>query len=112
VVSELAANATTHSRLPGRDFRLALHTRDNTLRNEVTDTRGDALPSADRPPSTPTPDAASLWAGYATPCVGSNARAMHSPLIVLQRSQSSPRAGAILVPVIAASRCAAGWHQT
>jgi anti-sigma regulatory factor (Ser/Thr protein kinase) len=54
VVGELAANAATHGRLPGRDFRLALHTRDNTLRIEVTDTRGDALPR--RRPHTPDAD--------------------------------------------------------
>ncbi|MFD9323258.1 ATP-binding protein [Streptomyces sp. NPDC060053] len=52
LVAELAANAATHGRLPGRDFRLALLARNETLRIEVTDTRGDDLPHR-RPP---TPD--------------------------------------------------------
>ncbi|WP_405880320.1 ATP-binding protein [Streptomyces sp. NBC_01384] len=51
VVAELAANAATHGRLPGRDFRLALHATTDVLRIEVTDTRGDDLPSR-QPPST------------------------------------------------------------
>ncbi|MFD9117771.1 ATP-binding protein [Streptomyces bottropensis] len=49
LVAELATNAATHGRLPGRDFRLVLQTRDNTLRIEVTDTPGDDLPCR-RPP--------------------------------------------------------------
>jgi hypothetical protein len=40
---------TTHGRLPGRDFRLALLDRDGTLRIEVMDTRGDDLPLHHRP---------------------------------------------------------------
>ena len=44
VVAELAANAATHGRLPGRDFRLALLARSEFLRIEVADTRGDDLP--------------------------------------------------------------------
>ncbi|MGX1560582.1 ATP-binding protein [Streptomyces sp. NPDC055506] len=55
LVAELAANAATHGRLPGRDFRLVLRTRSETLRIEVTDTRGDDLPRH-RPPA---PDAES-----------------------------------------------------
>ncbi|MEU5594260.1 ATP-binding protein [Streptomyces sp. NPDC020298] len=55
LVAELATNAATHGRLPGRDFRLALLARHATLRIEVTDTRGDNLPHR-RPP---TPDAES-----------------------------------------------------
>jgi anti-sigma regulatory factor (Ser/Thr protein kinase) len=51
LVAELAANAATHGRLPGRDFRLALHTTTDVLRIEVTDTRGDDLPHC-QPPST------------------------------------------------------------
>ncbi|MGW1889771.1 ATP-binding protein [Streptomyces sp. NPDC002004] len=46
VVAELAANAATHGRVPGRDFRLTLHVAAGTLRIEVTDTRGDRLPCA------------------------------------------------------------------
>ncbi|MGQ4361011.1 ATP-binding protein [Streptomyces sp. SAS_272] len=51
LVAELAANAVTHGRVPGRDFRLTLYVIANTLRIEVTDTAGD------RPPRAPRPDA-------------------------------------------------------
>jgi anti-sigma regulatory factor (Ser/Thr protein kinase) len=44
IVAELAANAVTHGRVPGRDFRLTLYVVGDTLRIEVTDTRGDRLP--------------------------------------------------------------------
>ncbi|WP_326739548.1 ATP-binding protein [Streptomyces sp. NBC_00464] len=50
LVAELAANAVTHGRVPGRDFelRLALAMGDpetlGTLRIEVTDTRGECRP--------------------------------------------------------------------
>ncbi|MET7851363.1 ATP-binding protein [Streptomyces avermitilis] len=44
VVAELAANAATHGRTSGRDFRLTLYVVGDTLRIEVTDTRGDHLP--------------------------------------------------------------------
>ncbi|MGV9786484.1 ATP-binding protein [Streptomyces sp. NPDC003435] len=44
VVAELAANAATHGRLPGRSFRIALRVDNRTLRIEVTDTRGDRRP--------------------------------------------------------------------
>lgn len=44
IVAELAANAATHGRLPGRSFRLTLYVIGRTLRIEVTDTRGDRLP--------------------------------------------------------------------
>ncbi|MGY1583579.1 ATP-binding protein [Streptomyces sp. MN13] len=44
IVAELAANAATHGRAPGRDFRLLLYVVDDTLRIEVTDTRADRLP--------------------------------------------------------------------
>ncbi|MEU6810254.1 ATP-binding protein [Streptomyces sp. NPDC046831] len=49
VVAELAANAATHGRVQGRDFRLTLYVVGRTLRIEVTDTRGDRLPCAGRP---------------------------------------------------------------
>ncbi|MFE9116904.1 ATP-binding protein [Streptomyces sp. NPDC007172] len=55
LVAELAANAVTHGRLPGRDFRLVLRATADVLRIEVTDTRGDDLPRCE-PPS---PDAVS-----------------------------------------------------
>ncbi|MDX3308294.1 ATP-binding protein [Streptomyces sp. ME08-AFT2] len=38
IVAELAANAVTHGRVPGRDFRLTLYVIAHTLRIEVTDT--------------------------------------------------------------------------
>ncbi|WEH16044.1 ATP-binding protein [Streptomyces sp. VNUA24] len=45
IVAELASNAATHARVPGRGFRLTLAvTSSTTLRIEVTDTRGDRLP--------------------------------------------------------------------
>ncbi|MEU7555205.1 ATP-binding protein [Streptomyces sp. NPDC044571] len=44
IVAELAANAVTHGRVPGRDFRLALTVTSGTLRIEVTDARGDRIP--------------------------------------------------------------------
>ncbi|MET9074152.1 ATP-binding protein [Streptomyces sp. NPDC004232] len=46
IVAELAANAVTHGKVPGRDFRLTLYVVGDTLRIEVTDTRGDRLPGA------------------------------------------------------------------
>ncbi len=55
LVAELATNAITHGRVPGRDFRLMLYVIGDTLRVEVTDTRGDRLPA----PQQPTPDAES-----------------------------------------------------
>lgn len=56
IVAELAANAATHGRVPGRDFRLALYVTGGTLRIEVTDTRGDRpLPD----PQQPAPEAES-----------------------------------------------------
>lgn len=44
IVAELAANAATHGRVSGRDFGLVLYVVGNTLRIEVTDTRGDLQP--------------------------------------------------------------------
>jgi anti-sigma regulatory factor (Ser/Thr protein kinase) len=44
VVAELANNAVTHGRVPGRDFRLTLYVVADTLRIEVTDTSGDRPP--------------------------------------------------------------------
>ncbi|KUN02332.1 hypothetical protein AQI95_26230 [Streptomyces yokosukanensis] len=51
IVAELAANAATHGRLPGRSFRLTLYVVGAVLRIEVTDTRGE------RPPRLQVPDA-------------------------------------------------------
>ncbi|MEV5700522.1 ATP-binding protein [Streptomyces anthocyanicus] len=55
LVAELANNAADHGRVPGRDFRLTLYVVGETLRIEVTDTRGQELPR----PQTPAPDAES-----------------------------------------------------
>ncbi|MBZ3900883.1 ATP-binding protein [Streptomyces griseiscabiei] len=44
VVAELAANAVTHGRVPGRDFELRLSLPTGSLRIEVTDTRAERLP--------------------------------------------------------------------
>ncbi|MEU0205102.1 ATP-binding protein [Streptomyces canus] len=49
IVAELAVNAATHGRVPGRDFRLTLYVVGDTLRIEVTDTRGDRLPRVEPP---------------------------------------------------------------
>ncbi|MGW1779114.1 ATP-binding protein [Streptomyces sp. NPDC002143] len=44
IVAELAANAVTHGRVPGRDFQLLMYVIGDALRIEVTDTRGDRMP--------------------------------------------------------------------
>ena len=44
VVAELASNAVTHGRVPGRDFELRLSLPTGSLRIEVTDTRAERLP--------------------------------------------------------------------
>ncbi|KAB1979743.1 ATP-binding protein [Streptomyces triticiradicis] len=49
IVAELASNAATHGRVPGRDFRLTLYVVGDTLRVEVTDTVGDRLPRLGAP---------------------------------------------------------------
>ncbi|MFJ9010945.1 ATP-binding protein [Streptomyces canus] len=49
IVAELAVNAATHGRVPGRDFRLTLYVVGGTLRIEVTDTQGDRLPRTELP---------------------------------------------------------------
>ncbi|WP_443078683.1 ATP-binding protein [Streptomyces sp. NBC_01497] len=51
LVAELAANAVTHGRVPGRDFRLTLRVTGGLLRIEVADTRGERLPELGRPGS-------------------------------------------------------------
>ncbi|MEU8522973.1 ATP-binding protein [Streptomyces sp. NBC_01216] len=50
IVAELAANAVTHGRVPGRDFELALAYRPGErLRIDVSDTRTEARPGPVRP---------------------------------------------------------------
>ena len=51
VVAELAANAATHGRVPGRDFRLTLYVVAGILRIEVTDTCGDRSLLPQHPPA-------------------------------------------------------------
>ncbi|MFF5335140.1 ATP-binding protein [Streptomyces sp. NPDC013181] len=46
LVAELAANAVTHGRVPGRDFELVVRLAGRTLRIEVSDARGERRPSA------------------------------------------------------------------
>lgn len=46
IVAELAANAVTHGRVPGRDFELAVGLHRGTLRIEVSDARGERRPPA------------------------------------------------------------------
>ncbi|CAL9519943.1 hypothetical protein SUDANB21_03827 [Streptomyces sp. enrichment culture] len=49
IVAELATNAVVHGRVPGRSFRLGLTVAaPATLRVEVTDTRGEYLPTRAR----------------------------------------------------------------
>ncbi|NUR05061.1 MAG: ATP-binding protein [Streptomyces sp.] len=50
IVAELAANAVTHGRVPGRDFELRLSLVTGSVRIEVTDTRAERHPRA-LPPS-------------------------------------------------------------
>ncbi|MFI2644796.1 ATP-binding protein [Streptomyces sp. NPDC018610] len=52
LIAELAANAVTHGRVPGRDFEVAVDLLGGTLRIEVSDTRTELRPSA---PGTPRP---------------------------------------------------------
>lgn len=44
IVAELAANAVTHGRVPGRGFRVVLAVGGGVLRIEVVDTRADRVP--------------------------------------------------------------------
>ncbi|MEI5007745.1 ATP-binding protein [Streptomyces sp. PmtA] len=44
LVAELAANAVTHGRVPGRDFELRLALGAGTLTVDVSDTRGERRP--------------------------------------------------------------------
>ncbi|SED43132.1 Anti-sigma regulatory factor (Ser/Thr protein kinase) [Streptomyces sp. 3213] len=44
IVAELAANAVTHGRVPGRDFELRLSLGNGSVRVEVTDTRSGPRP--------------------------------------------------------------------
>ncbi|CAL9365705.1 ATP-binding protein [Streptomyces sp. enrichment culture] len=63
VTAELAANAVTHGRLPGRDFRLTLLLlpERGVVRVEVTDTRPERPPP--HPAATPAPPGAEAGRG-------------------------------------------------
>lgn len=54
IVAELAANAATHGRVPGRDFEVRLALGVDTLRIEMTDTRTELMPPES--PEPPDPD--------------------------------------------------------
>lgn len=56
VVAELAANAVTHGRVPGRDFEVRLTCTATTLRIEVADTRTEGRPPVEDAPAAPPPD--------------------------------------------------------
>lgn len=55
IVAELAANAATHGRVPGRDFELRLALMPATLRIEVSDTRTERRPPVPGAVSPPQP---------------------------------------------------------
>jgi anti-sigma regulatory factor (Ser/Thr protein kinase) len=55
IVAELAANAATHGRVPGRDFELRLALRPGLLRIDVSDTRAESVPPAPGSLRTPAP---------------------------------------------------------
>ncbi|MFJ4620134.1 ATP-binding protein [Streptomyces sp. NPDC088812] len=52
LVAELAANAVTHGRVPGRDFEVTVSLLGRTVRIEVSDTRDELRPPA---PGAPRP---------------------------------------------------------
>nr|WSZ98395.1 ATP-binding protein [Streptomyces sp. NBC_00857] len=56
IVAELAANAVTHGRTPGRDFELRLTLTCASVRVEVIDTRPDRFPRAPGVSVPPPPD--------------------------------------------------------
>ncbi|MFJ5221948.1 ATP-binding protein [Streptomyces sp. NPDC088400] len=56
IVAELAANAVTHGRTPGRDFELRLTLTCAAVRVEVIDTRPDRFPRAPGVSAPPPPD--------------------------------------------------------
>ncbi|ADI05590.1 regulatory protein [Streptomyces bingchenggensis BCW-1] len=56
IVAELAANAATHGRVPGRDFEVRLIRTAHTIRIEVADTLSEAGPPTDPAPVAPPPD--------------------------------------------------------
>lgn len=67
VLHQLAANAVTHGRVPGRDFEVTAKLLGRTLRIEVSDTRGELRPPA---PGAPRPAMPPLAETYAPPAGG------------------------------------------
>ncbi|MFF4485473.1 ATP-binding protein [Streptomyces sp. NPDC001544] len=66
ITAELAANAVTHGRTPGRDFEVRLHLTPTHARIEVSDTRPDRLPTlpdTTAPATSPPPDMATSGRG-------------------------------------------------
>ncbi|WP_406501013.1 ATP-binding protein [Streptomyces sp. NBC_01590] len=63
LVAELAANAVTHGRVPGRDFEVTAEMLGRTLRIAVCDTRGELRPPAPGEPRPPTPPLAEAGRG-------------------------------------------------
>ncbi|MGV9559385.1 ATP-binding protein [Streptomyces sp. NPDC003522] len=53
VTAELAANAITHGRLPGRDFLLSLARHPDGVRIEIADTRPERFPKTSARPTGP-----------------------------------------------------------
>lgn len=51
IVAELASNAATHGRVPGRDFEVRLAVDGHVLRIAVSDTRSERPPQAGRAPT-------------------------------------------------------------
>lgn len=87
LVAELAANAVTHGRVPGRDFELRLTFDAHTLRIDVSDARGERRPEGPGAVGTPPPRAeggrglllvealADRWAVLDRPPIGKSVRA-------------------------------------
>ncbi|MDJ0465367.1 ATP-binding protein [Streptomyces sp. H27-C3] len=57
LVAELAANAVTHGRVPGRDFEVRLSLDAYTLRIDVSDPRGERRPAGPGAIAAPVPGA-------------------------------------------------------
>ncbi len=55
IVAELAANAVTHGRVPGRDFELRLSLVPGSVRVEVTDSRSGSRPPGPKDVQAPFP---------------------------------------------------------
>ncbi|MCS0639503.1 ATP-binding protein [Streptomyces sp. LP05-1] len=59
IVAELAANAVTHGKVPGREFEVRLSLTPHLVRIEVTDARGECRPPGPGQVPSPVPDACS-----------------------------------------------------